>query len=370
MPANGSNTDTLCGYALADVRKSLREAIDHRDTRAAKRWTAELVATPGAVGSLWAAYWLAWAAAQGAGSASPTLPILLRQTWSDVVAAANEYVGNPSGGGWTAFRNDPHVRAAASEMTVRLLSMPRQTPVVWPTKEIILYDVSLMRDTSPPAATDGAVVMSVWSRDDDSMDLRLMAGRFLDALERGDLRVALSAVMWSLLPHSQQSIPLPLRVGDRGPAALPLKVRHSPLWFWLDLGKAFLNSRPNIHRGWPTFHAAVAEAFKLHYKRWTHGERMRMLLAWILQLRAVLEEQPARLWVADPVNQTLAEVDQPYKEIAAEMANPNAAIVRPEKAVKPEEDSKKARQAKIEEKMSAADAAVMAALGLTEEDME
>jgi hypothetical protein len=364
-------TDTLCGYALADVRKSLRETIDRREARAAKRWTAELVATPGAVGSLWAAYWLAWAAAQGAGSASPTIPILLRQTWSDIVAAAQEYVGDPNGGGWTGFRNDPHVRAAASEMTIRLLSMPRQTPVVWPTKEIILFDVSTMRDTNPPAATDSPALMRVWSRDDDSMDLRLMGGRFLDALERGDLRVALSAVMWTFLPHAQQSIPLPLRIADRGPAALPLKVRHSPLWFWLDLGKSLLASRPVLHKGWPTLHAAVAEAFKTHYKRWTATERMRMLLAWILQLRATYEESPpARLWVADPVNQTLADVDQPYKEIAAEMSNPDAAVLRPEKAVKPEEDTKKAKQARIEARMAEADAAVMAALGITDEDVE
>ena len=51
-----SAIDTLCGYAIVDVRKSLVEAIDRRDRRAAHRWAAELVATPAAVGSLWAAF--------------------------------------------------------------------------------------------------------------------------------------------------------------------------------------------------------------------------------------------------------------------------------------------------------------------------
>jgi hypothetical protein len=49
---------TICGYELTDVRKSLRGAIGRRDRRVAQRWAAELVATPGAIGSLWAALWL------------------------------------------------------------------------------------------------------------------------------------------------------------------------------------------------------------------------------------------------------------------------------------------------------------------------
>lgn len=114
--------DTICGYALADVRKSLREAIDHRDRRAAHRWAAELVVTPGAVGSLWASYWLAWAAAQGAGSASPTIPILLKQTWSSITNAAHDL------GDWAAFRNEPEIRACVAETTTRLLDQSRQTP--------------------------------------------------------------------------------------------------------------------------------------------------------------------------------------------------------------------------------------------------
>ena len=81
--------DTITGYALGDVRRSLRDAIDRGDIRAAARWTAELVATPAAVGSLWASYWVAWAAA--AGGASPTLPILLRQNWEDIRVGAQTH---------------------------------------------------------------------------------------------------------------------------------------------------------------------------------------------------------------------------------------------------------------------------------------
>ena len=144
--------DTICGYGLADVRKTLRESIDRRDRRAAQRWTAELVATPGAVGSLWASYWMAWAAA---GSVSPTLPILLKQDWTMIATKAQELQD------WTAFRNDAIVRARTAEMTTRLLEQPRQTPVIWPSKEITLYDVGNMRSASPPVATDGPVVLTV-----------------------------------------------------------------------------------------------------------------------------------------------------------------------------------------------------------------
>ena len=350
---------TLCGYTLADVRKSLREAIDQRNRRAAQRWTAELVATPGAVGSLWASYWLSWAVSQGAGSASPTIPILLKQSWASITTAAHELEGD-----WAAFRNEPEVRACAAEMTTRLLDQPRQTPVVWPSKEITLYDVGTMRSTDPPVASDGPIVLRVWRRDEDGMDMRLLAGHWITALEVGDIRRALAAVAWTLMPTAQQGLSLPLKCAQRGPDTLPSKTRASPLWFWLEMGRAFLGGRQGIHRGWPTMHAAIAEAFRLHYKRWTALERMRLLLAWNLQIRAALTPQSLEIWTANPLQQTLDTIDLPYKEIAAELADPNAAILR-DPQPKTKEVSQKSRS---EAKMAEADAAIMAALGLTEDD--
>ena len=368
MPAE---VDTLCGYALSDVRKSLRDAIDRRSSRAANRWTAELVATPGAVGSLWASYWLAWAAAQGAGSASPTLPILLRQTWGRIAEKAHDYAGD-----WIAFRNDADVRALASEMTTRLINQSRQTPVVWPSKELILYDVSAMRDGPHPVAADGPSVLSVWRRNEDAMEMRMMGGRWLTSLEAGDIRTALSAVAWTLLPQAQQGLAMPLQVAERGPASLPPKIRASPLRFWLELGRSWLAKRPEIHRGWPTMHAAIADAFKTNYKRWSAVERMRLLLAWILQLRASLLPQPPELWTAGPVEQTGTQIDLPYKEIAAELSDPTSSIVRLQKSVaegkpknKMEDESKQAALTRTAAKMAEADAAVMAALGLSAEDI-
>jgi len=350
--------DTICGYGLADVRKSLREAIDHRDRRAAHRWAAELVATPGAVGSLWASFWLAWAAAQGAGSASPTLPILLKQTWTDIVSKAQELQD------WVAFRNDAEIRAAVRETTIRLLDQPRQTPVVWPSKEIIVYDVGTMRAAPPPVATDGPVVLGVWKRNEDAMELRMMAGRFLTSLETGDIRGCLSAVAWSLLPTAQQGLQSPLNCADRGPAALPPKTRTSPIWFWLELGTHWLRARHG-HRGWPTMHAAIAAAFRDNYKRWGAVDRMRILLAWVLQMRASLLPQPAELWTAPPVQQHLADIDLPYKEISAELANPNTILLKDSKIPIQKEQT---QQSRSEAKIADADAAIMAAMGLTEED--
>jgi hypothetical protein len=359
--------DTICGYGLADVRRSLRDAVDRREKRASQRWTAELIATPGAVGSLWASYWLAWAAAQGAGSASPTMPILLKQTWGTITDAAHVHVAE--GDGWPAFRNDPKVRALAAEMTMRLLGQARQTPVVWPSKEIILYDVGNMRDASPPPAVDGPVVMRVWQREDDGMELRLMAGRWLTALENGDLRGALSIVAWSLLPQAQQGLQMPLKCAARGPAILPPKGRNSPIWFWFEIGRAALLARQGLHRGWPTMNAAVIEAFRLHYKRWSAADRMRVLLAWILQLRASWLPQPESLWAAPPIQQTLHEIDLPYKEIAAELADPNAPVIRHDKAPPVEEETKKTTLSRMEAKMAEADAKIMAMMGLTEDDI-
>jgi hypothetical protein len=362
--------DTVCGYGLADVRKSLRDAIDRRERRAANRWTAELVATPGAVGSLWSAYWLAWAAAQGAGSASPTIPILLKQAWGLMTEAAHGHASMAASqsDAWAAFRNDPQIRASASEMTARLLGQPHQTPVVWPSREIALYDVGKMREETVPPSADGPVILRVWQRGEDSMELRVLAGRWLDALQTGNLREALSAVFWTLMTQVQQGLTNPLKCAERGPASLPPKARASPLWYWLDLGRACILSRSSLHRGWATMHAAIAEAFKLHYKRWTATDRMRVLLAWTLQIRATFVAQEEALWAAPAVSQTLAEIDLPYRELAAEKANPNDTVIRHEKAPDPEKVSKEQAKDKIAAKMADADAAIMAALGLSEAD--
>jgi hypothetical protein len=363
---------TLCGYTLSDVRRQLRDTIDKRERRAAQRWTAELVATPGAVGSLWASYWLAWASAQGAGAPSPVVPILLKQLWTDIAAAAHGHADAAADAteGWRQFRNDPKVRSITTEMTARLLTQPRQTPVIWPSREITILDVGTMREQPPPAAADSQSVLSVWQRSEDHMELRLMAGRWIASLEAGELRAALSAVAWTLLPHQHQGTTQPLRCAERGPAALPAKQRQSPVWFWLEIGKALLASRGvTIHRGWTTLHSAITEAFRLHWKRWTASDRMRMLLAWILQIRAALEQNhPADMWTSPPLQFMAHEVDLPYKEIAAELAHPDAAVHRPAPAPAPVDD-KKAAAARIEAKMAEADAAVLAALGLGEDDM-
>lgn len=355
-----AKSETICGYALADVRKSLWEAIDHRNTRAANRWTAELVATPGAVGSLWASYWLAWAAAQG----GPTMPILLKQSWSAITAAATELVNG--GGGWPAFRNDHDVRSIAAENTKRLLALPRQSPVIWPSREIILYDIANMRDSPVPVVTDSPVVLRVWKRDEDALELRMMAGRFLSHLETGDLRGALSAIAWTLMTPAQQGLNAPLKCAARATqtATLTKKICESPLWFWLDLGRSYFQSRPHLHKGWLTMHNAVADAFRLNYKRWSTVERMRILLAWTLQVRASMTQQPESIWTAAPLNQSIEAIDLPYKEIAAELADPNTIIQKKERIQKEE-----TQKTKSESKMAEADAAVLAALGLGTDDI-
>jgi hypothetical protein len=355
-----SATTTLCGYELADVRRSFRDAVNRGDRRAAYRWTAELVATPGAVGSLWASYWLAWAAV--AGGPSPTTPILLRQGWDAIVAAAHKHSGL-----WREFRNDPDVRAQAADTTTRLLDLPHQTPIVWPSKELMLYDVATMRETTPmPAQADGPIAMAVWQRGEDSLEMRLMAGRFLAALERGELRMALSAIAWSLLPAHAASGEV--KVAARGPATLTPKQRISPIWFWLELGRVLLNARSTLHRGWPTAHRAITEAFKTHWRRWTAVDRLQVLLAWVLQMRAALQAEPHldSLWVARPFTLTLAEIDRPYQEIAAELAHPDAVLYVNDSDPPPDLDSKKAAAERAEAKMAEADAKIMAMLGLAD----
>ena len=366
---------TRCGYELSDVRKALRDTIERRDGRGAQRWTAELIATDAAIGSLWAAYWVSWASAQGAGDPNPVLPILLQQAWDKIVAIAREYIsGGGSDSGWIAFRNDPSVRQLAHECTARLLQQARQTPVIWPSKELILYDVSCMRDSPVPAAADSSPVLQSWERGKDAMELRLMAGRWLAALQAGELRAALSAVAWTLLPTATQSLPQPLKSAERGPAELPPKARSSPIWFWLELGRAVLLDKRDVplHRGWFTQNKTITNAFATHWKRWTASERMRMLLAWNLQIRAALNNV-AVSWEAAPITVT-AHVDLPYKEIAVEMASSptQGCIVEetsPKAAKKVDKDNKRLHQVKMESRLAEADAAVWAALGVSENDL-
>jgi hypothetical protein len=132
----------------------------------------------------------------------------------------------------------------------------------------------------------------------------------------------------------------------------------------MELGRSYFQSRPHLHKGWLTMHNAVADAFRVHYKRWTTVERMRILLAWTLQVRASMTQQPESIWSAAPLNQTVEEIDLPYKEIAAELADPNTVIQQKQRAQKEE-----TQKSKSETKMAEADAAVMAALGLSADDI-
>jgi hypothetical protein len=357
--------DTICGYGLVDVRRSLRDSIDRRDRRASDRWAAELIATPGAVGSLWASFWLAWA--QGTGSASPTIPIILKQTWVTMNEAVNG-LAEIEEDYWMAFRNDAAVRRTASEMTIRLLTQPRQNPVIWPSKELVLYDVSTLNATAVPAAADSEPVMKVWQRGDDALVLRYMAGRWIHALERGEIRSALSVVAWTMLPHAQQGLTTPMRIAERGPPSLTLKQRCSPIWFWLEIGRALLVSR-SLHRGWHTMHVAVSEGMRVHYKRWTAVDRMRILLAWILQIHASYLPHPESIWSAPSVQHTIGEIDLPYKEIAAELVSGPASVSVPASTSGPAGKGKpKEPMSKSESKMAEADAVIMAALGITDDD--
>jgi hypothetical protein len=85
---------------------------------------------------------------------------------------------------------------------------------------------------------------------------------------------------------------------------------------------------------------------------------MRLLLAWILQIRASLMPQPADMWIAHPIQLEEADLDLPYKEIAAELANPNTILMK-------KKNEKKVSTS--EEKMEMGDAAILASLGLTED---
>ena len=302
---------TQCGYLVSDVRKSLRDAIDRRDRRAAHRWAAEFVVTPAAVGSLWASYWMSWSMIQG----DPVLPILLQQSWESISDAAHRLEGD-----WTAFRNEPAVRNLVTEITTRFLDHPIQTLIVWPTREITLFDVAAMRSPTSiiPSAADSAAVLDVWQRNEDSMELRIMAGRFISAIESGDIRMGLSVVAWTMMSDTQQGIQFPLKYAERGPATLSAKTRASPIWFWLEIGGNWLRNSGTIHQGWIIMHNAIVSAFRIHYKRWTMVDKMRIVLAWILQLRASTVKPQTIQWAASPI--TIGEGDVPYKEIAAELA--------------------------------------------------
>ena len=97
---------------------------------------------------------------------------------------------------------------------------------------------------------------------------------------------------------------------------------------------------------------------------------MKMLLAWVQQIRASFQPQPESIWSAAAVTHTTADIDRPYQEIAAELADPESVIEHIGPAAAPTVADQKAESAsKVEARMAAADAQIMAALGLTEDDM-
>jgi hypothetical protein len=102
---------------------------------------------------------------------------------------------------------------------------------------------------------------------------------------------------------------------------------------------------------------------------------MKMLLAWVQQIRASFQLQPESIWSAAAVTHTTADIDRPYQEVAAELADPESVIqhvgpyLKGVAAAPTVADQKAESASKVEAKMAAADAQIMAALGLTEDDM-
>jgi hypothetical protein len=364
---------TLCGYELTDVRKSLCDAINRRDSRSAYRWTAELIATPRALGSLFASYWQSWAITQS----HATIPILLKQTWELLTDSIRQMDGD-----WAAFRNDPQIRRTAAEMTLRLIEQPRTSIIVWPTKDIILYDISQLRSRDVPVLADSPFVMDVWQRNEDVMDLRVMAGHFLTALESWDLRIALSIIAWSLMSPFQQGLAFPLKAAERGPAALPVGLRRSPLWFWFEIGGAWIRHDSvgrghhdsgvgqKKHPGWLTAHTAIVTAMREHFKRWSITDRMRILLAWVLHLRNSVSVTSRSVdWSAPVLVLPDTEVDIPYKELAIEIANPDSLISHEggdddDESPAAQKRRKAEQRRKAELKLAEADAEIFSAMGL------
>jgi len=329
---------TICGYDLVDVRKSLREAIGRRDRRATNRWAAELVVTPGAIGSLWSTYWLS---CESGADGNPTIPILLGQNWVRLVEKAKI-----SASDWSAFRNDETVRRIVAEMSCRLLDYPRQPVLTLPTKEIALYDVSTMLEKVSPASADSPVVLGVWSRNHDSMELRQLAGHWIDCLKSGDTRIALSIIVWSLLPSTK------LKCGSRG-------LKASPMWYWFSIGAALLKSI-NAHKGWLTFHDITVEAMNDHYKRWNPTERLRIMLFWTMQIKSCFNSKET--WSIKPVELSVAEIDLPYKEIANEISSPKQELVK--YVVNEKVSEKESKQNKLAQQMKDADEQILALLGV------
>lgn len=362
---------TLCGYELADIRRSFRDAVDIGRRDAAYRWTAEMVATPGAVGSLWASYWLAWASV--AGGPSPCIPLLLHQGWGTVVSLIQKKNQD-----WREFRNDAEARSLAADLTTRLLDLPHQTPLALPSREQIRFDISNMKTLPIPDVTEGPIVNSVWKRSEEPTELRIIAGHFLAALERGEVRMALSAIMWSLSNNkritnddneneneTENEYQLTTK---RGPLSLSPKQQASPIWFWLELGRAYVNQcvmRSGVHRGWATTVRAIQDAFEIHWRRWTATDRMKLLLAWVLQIRAAAgkESHDSSIWIAKPFQLTLDEIDRPYREIQYELQHPDAIhYIHDEDPKIPAALAKKQQE---EARLAEADAKIMALMGIT-----
>ena len=350
---------TLCGYELPDVRKSLREAIGRRDRRAAHRWAAELVATPGAIGSLWASFWLSCETSM---DGNPTFPILLSQKWAELVDTATRLAGD-----WAAFRNDETVRKTVMDITIRLLDYNRQAIITWPSKEVALYDVSTTLEKVSPPTADSPVVTSVWSRNHDCMELRQLAGHWIEALSRGDIRIALSIVLWTMLPTTK------IKCGPRGPPSS----RTGAMWYWFSIGSSLLKSL-GAHPGWLTMHDVTIEAMTEHYKRWSSTERLKILLFWIIQIKAAMvRSNDTTLWSIKSVQMTVEEIDLPYKEIAVEFSNQGAPVIQAppvvqappagqKKEPKPTKSKKQeSGEAKIMEKINEGDSQIMALLGIS-----
>jgi len=218
-----TNRHTLCGYAWADVVRSLVKAIGSADMIRAQRWAAELVCSELGLGRLEAALFQAWAI-----HVNSALPGWC-QLWYTTIEQIRGF-WSKSGGDIKAVRNTPIVRQIVAEAVAILVIAAKKPLPELPTSADVFREAETTRTRlrAGGGAGDQRITRLVWVPSSDGADLRTIGNELEASIRTLQKPRMLFWIAWILTLDTQTEAP-PAK--ERGPAHLPIKQRKSLFWY-------------------------------------------------------------------------------------------------------------------------------------------
>jgi hypothetical protein len=230
-------SETITGFALAEVQKTLLGSILQGDRTGSQRWTAELICTEKGYPKLLGIYiFLGYRYFLPAGYS------WVSHTRQKIRVMEEKW--RASGANIKAFRNSIEVRALVAEWSEIWCQQQQKAVAKLPTKKEVFGAAASLKENlkKTPTPSLHTSVTSIWKTGYDCDDLRILGNELMWAIQHHQMTRALLYFtwMWELDDERVKGSPAVFLL-KRGPTHLPDSGREHIGWFLYSLFTAYSN---------------------------------------------------------------------------------------------------------------------------------